>query len=71
MIARAMVSKILFLLPKTIFSDAQVAHRLDRETSGILAIAKNPEAYRHLAIQFQNREVDKTYHAIVDGLERV
>ncbi|TAE20172.1 MAG: RNA pseudouridine synthase [Bacteroidetes bacterium] len=48
--------------------DAQVAHRLDRETSGALAIAKNPEAYRHLAIQFEKRKVLKLYHAVVDGL---
>ncbi|MCC5944037.1 MAG: RNA pseudouridine synthase [Bernardetiaceae bacterium] len=48
--------------------DAQLAHRLDKETSGALAIAKHPEAYRHLAIQFQKREVYKTYHAFVDGV---
>ena len=48
--------------------DAQVAHRLDRETSGALAIAKNSEAYRHLAIQFEKRKVTKIYHAVVDGL---
>ncbi|MDX2304037.1 MAG: RluA family pseudouridine synthase [Microscillaceae bacterium] len=48
---------------------AQVAHRLDRETSGVLAIAKHPEAYRHLSIQFQNRKVEKIYHALVDGLK--
>lgn len=47
---------------------SQVAHRLDRETSGALAIAKNAEAYRHLAIQFEKRKVSKIYHAIVDGL---
>jgi RluA family pseudouridine synthase len=47
---------------------AQVAHRIDRETSGVLAIAKNAEAYRHLAIQFEKRKVSKIYHAVVDGL---
>ena len=47
---------------------AQVAHRLDRETSGALAIAKHPEAYRHLSIQFEKRKVMKLYHASVDGL---
>lgn len=49
-------------------SDAQVAHRLDKETSGCLAIAKNPEAYRHLAMQFEHREVAKRYHAVVNGV---
>jgi 23S rRNA pseudouridine955/2504/2580 synthase len=48
--------------------DAQVAHRLDKETSGALAIAKNPEAYRHLAMQFEHREVKKRYHAVVEGV---
>ena len=48
--------------------DAQACHRLDKETSGCLAFAKHPEAYRHLAIQFEKRQVQKVYHAITDGL---
>jgi 23S rRNA pseudouridine955/2504/2580 synthase len=48
--------------------DAQAAHRLDKETSGALAIAKNPAAYRHLSMQFEHREVTKCYHAVVGGL---
>ena len=48
--------------------DAQVCHRLDKDTSGVLAIAKNPEAYRHLSIQFEKRSVEKIYHAVVDGI---
>jgi RluA family pseudouridine synthase len=48
--------------------DAQVCHRLDKDTSGVLSIARNPEAYRHLSMQFEHREVKKTYHAIVDGI---
>lgn len=49
---------------------AQVCHRLDKDTSGVLAIAKNPEAYRHLSIQFEKRQVVKVYHAVVDGLQQ-
>lgn len=49
-------------------SDAQVCHRLDKETSGVLAVAKNPEAYRHLSIQLENREVTKIYHAVATGV---
>lgn len=49
--------------------DAQVCHRLDKETSGVLAIAKNPEAYRHLAMQFEDRQVSKEYHAVVGGVQ--
>jgi 23S rRNA pseudouridine955/2504/2580 synthase len=50
--------------------DAQVCHRLDKDTSGVLAIAKNPEAYRHLSMQFESREVTKIYHAVVDGIHQ-
>ncbi len=49
---------------------AQVCHRLDKETSGVLAIARNPEAYRHMSMQFENREVTKVYHAVVDGIHK-
>ncbi len=47
--------------------NSQLCHRLDKETSGCLVIARNPEAYRNLAIQFENRKVDKVYHAVVQG----
>ena len=49
---------------------AQVCHRLDKDTSGVLAIAKNPEAYRHMSIQFEKRLVTKVYHAVVDGIHQ-
>ncbi len=55
-------------MAKVYSDDAQVAHRLDKETSGVLAIAKNPEAYRHLSMQFEHREVRKRYHAVVEGV---
>ncbi len=55
-------------LARAYSDDAQVCHRLDKETSGVLAIAKNPEAYRHLSLQFEHREVSKLYHALVDGV---
>ncbi len=48
--------------------DAQVCHRLDKDTSGVLAIAKNPEAYRHMSLQFERRTISKIYHAVVDGI---
>ena len=54
-------------LAKQYSADAQVCHRLDKETSGAIIIAKNPEAYRTVAIQFEKRRVKKTYHAVVDG----
>jgi len=55
-------------LAKAYDADAQLCHRLDFETSGCLLIARNPVAYRHAAIQFEKRQVEKVYHAIVEGL---
>ena len=57
-------------LAKAEFEDIQVCHRLDRETSGALIFAKNPETYRNVSMQFEHREVNKIYHAIVDGQHR-
>jgi 23S rRNA pseudouridine955/2504/2580 synthase len=47
--------------------DVQLCHRLDKETSGVLLIARNPESYRHASMQFEHREVTKTYLTIVWG----
>ncbi|MEM9859623.1 MAG: RNA pseudouridine synthase [Bacteroidota bacterium] len=55
-------------LAKAYNAEAQVGHRLDKETSGALIVAKNPEAYRHISMQFEHREVGKEYHAVVDGI---
>lgn len=55
-------------LARAYWTDAQLCHRLDKETSGLLMIAKHPEAYRHLSIQLERRQVFKIYHAIVDGI---
>lgn len=48
--------------------NAFLCHRLDKLTSGIMLIAKSDGALRHASMQFQNREVKKTYHAIVQGV---
>ena len=55
-------------LAKAYSADAQVCHRLDKETSGALIIAKNPEAYRAISIQFEKRKVKKIYHAVINGI---
>lgn len=44
-----------------------IVHRLDRETSGVLVVARTQQAFEHLKEQFQNREVKKTYRAFVYG----
>ena len=55
-------------MAKTYIESAQVCHRIDKETSGVLVIAKKPEAYKVLNQQFEKRTVKKTYHALVDGI---
>jgi len=49
------------------FNRSGVVHRIDKETSGILVIAKTPEAFVELQRQFKERIVKKTYRAIVHG----
>lgn len=44
-----------------------IVHRLDRETSGLILIAKNDEAHHKLASQFAGREVKKKYIALAHG----
>jgi len=46
----------------------ELVHRLDRETSGVLLIAKKRSALKHLQDQFRDRETGKTYLALVLGL---
>lgn len=44
-----------------------VVHRLDMDTSGLLLVAKHKTAHYHLQKQFRNREIEKTYVAVLDG----
>jgi 23S rRNA pseudouridine1911/1915/1917 synthase len=44
-----------------------IVHRLDKETSGCLVVAKNDETHVALSVQFASRKVGKIYHAIVCG----
>lgn len=44
-----------------------IVHRLDKDTSGVLVVAKTADAHRNLAEQFQNRETEKFYIAVVKG----
>jgi len=48
-----------------------IVHRLDKETSGCLLIAKTDAAHGALCRQFENRTVEKTYLAVVDGCPRM
>ncbi|MBP7811363.1 MAG: RluA family pseudouridine synthase [Candidatus Moranbacteria bacterium] len=44
-----------------------IVHRLDKETSGVLVIAKTPAAFTELKRLFKEREIEKTYFAFVEG----
>ncbi|MFT4090215.1 MAG: pseudouridine synthase [Asticcacaulis sp.] len=49
------------------FPDALIVHRLDMATSGLLVMARGPEAHRTLSMAFADRQVDKRYVAVVAG----
>jgi len=49
-------------------TNLELVHRLDRETSGVLLVAKKRSALKHLQDQFRDRETGKTYMALVLGL---
>lgn len=45
-----------------------IVHRLDKDTSGVIAVAKNDQAHIRLSEQIKNHEVEKTYIALVRGI---
>lgn len=45
-----------------------IVHRLDKDTSGLILVAKNDRAHRDLQSQFKGREVEKSYLALVQGI---
>jgi 23S rRNA pseudouridine1911/1915/1917 synthase len=65
--ASASVGEMQRLQDGTEITRPGVVHRLDRETSGVLVLAKTPEAHAFLKEAFQNREAKKTYLAFVYG----
>ena len=52
---------------KTLEDYGLLVHRLDRDTSGVVILAKNPEVQKFLRKQFQDRKTHKTYYAVVTG----
>ena len=52
---------------KAAYPQALLVHRLDRDTSGVMVFALTPHAQRHLGLQFEKRQVRKTYVARVFG----
>ena len=50
-----------------VFPSATVVHRLDMATSGVMVMAMNKAAHRHLSRQFELRHTDKSYQAVIYG----
>jgi len=44
-----------------------IVHRLDKDTSGVMLICKNQKTFKYLKKEFQNRNIKKTYLALVEG----
>jgi tRNA pseudouridine32 synthase/23S rRNA pseudouridine746 synthase len=49
------------------FDEVHIVHRLDMATSGIMVFARNKDSLRHLQQQFQHRQTEKSYQAIIYG----
>jgi len=60
------VARVRAMFPSA--TGPMVVHRLDMDTSGLLIVALDPEAQRDLSMQFERREVEKSYTALVDGI---
>lgn len=50
------------------FGELRIVHRLDLDTSGLMILARDADTHRHLNRQFEQREVEKYYEALVWGL---
>lgn len=50
------------------YGDIFIVHRLDRDTSGIVVVAKDADAHRNLSLQFEDLSVTKIYHVVADGV---
>ena len=57
----------LYIELRNFYQSIWTVHRLDKDTSGILVFAKNPESHRNISLQFQNRNIKKKYFLLVHG----
>jgi 23S rRNA pseudouridine1911/1915/1917 synthase len=66
-----LVNAVLAHCPETVnvggADRAGIVHRLDKDTSGVILVAKNPATHKALQRQFKKRQVEKTYLALVEG----
>ena len=63
----AHLSDCLLTRVQAIYPEALLVHRLDRDTSGVMLFALTAHAQRHLGLQFEKRQIKKTYVARVWG----
>lgn len=61
----------ILALAREYVEEARVCHRLDKETSGLLVIAKHLEAYKYFSGLLEHRDVHKLYHAVVAGRHEI
>jgi len=54
--------------PTGTFQHPALAHRIDRDTSGVIISCLNRKSYEYMAEQFRTRKVKKIYHALVAGI---
>jgi tRNA pseudouridine32 synthase/23S rRNA pseudouridine746 synthase len=54
-------------LLKQTYHPLWTVHRLDKDTSGVIVFARTAQAHRHLNTQFEQRQANKVYHALVFG----
>jgi 23S rRNA pseudouridine955/2504/2580 synthase/23S rRNA pseudouridine1911/1915/1917 synthase len=55
---------------QAVIPQAQLVHRLDRDTTGVLIFAKTAEAFQSLTHLFKEQKVNKSYYALVDGVPK-
>ncbi len=60
----------LYRWSKSYNEELTLCHRLDKNTSGVILMAKGQEVYRTMALQFQNRKVRKFYKTLVKGVHQ-
>lgn len=58
----------LFDILNSIYGKIFTVHRLDKDTSGIMIFAKNENAHRYFSLLFQNQEIQRIYHVVIDGV---
>lgn len=57
----------LDILAEKEFGRLFAVHRIDKDTSGIVVYARNKDSHKNLSMQFENRDVKKVYHCLING----